>query len=162
MRATAAVTHRVRREDSAQAWGNDLPVLATPVLLWLSEIATMKAIEDGLPDGFMTVGAAHDNAHLATTLTGEEAMIRATLTSATGRSLLLEVEASGTRGPIPAGRHRRGLVRNPGFVLSIGHGRKNDDADALSVGVAALTSRTRNTAETDGQTTALRAIVDHR
>jgi transposase len=47
-------------------------------------------------------------------------------------------------------------------VLSIGHGRKNDDADALSVGVAALTSRTLNTAEIDAETTALRAIVDHR
>jgi sugar diacid utilization regulator len=41
-------------------------------------------------------------------------------------------------------------------VLSIGHGRKNDDADALSVGIAALTSRTLNTAETDAETTALR------
>ena len=47
-------------------------------------------------------------------------------------------------------------------VLSIGHGRKNDDADALSVGIAALTSLTLNTAETDAETMALRAIVDHR
>ena len=47
-------------------------------------------------------------------------------------------------------------------VLSIGHGRKNDDADALSVGIAALTSPMLNTAETDAETTALRAIVDHR
>ena len=47
-------------------------------------------------------------------------------------------------------------------LLSIGHGRKNDDADALSVGVAALTLPTLNTAETDAETTALRAIVDHR
>lgn len=35
-------------------------------------------------------------------------------------------------------------------VLSTGHGHKNDDSDALSVGVAALTSTTLNTAETDG------------
>jgi transposase len=47
-------------------------------------------------------------------------------------------------------------------VLSIGHGRKNDDADALSVGIAALTSPTLNTAETDAETAALRAIVEHR
>jgi transposase len=47
-------------------------------------------------------------------------------------------------------------------VLSIGHGRKNDDADALSVGIAALTCPTLNTAEIDAETTALRAIVDHR
>jgi transposase len=32
----------------------------------------------------------------------------------------------------------------------------------MSVGIAALTSRTLNTAETDAETTALRAIVDHR
>ena len=44
-------------------------------------------------------------------------------------------------------------------VLSTGHGQKNDDSDALSVGVAALTSTTLNTAETDG---VARAIVDHR
>jgi transposase len=43
-------------------------------------------------------------------------------------------------------------------LLSIGHGRKTDDADGVSVGIAALTSPTLNTAET----TALRAIVDHR
>jgi len=47
-------------------------------------------------------------------------------------------------------------------VLSIGHGRKNDDADAVSVGIAALTSPTLNTAHIDTQATALRAIVDHR
>ena len=47
-------------------------------------------------------------------------------------------------------------------VLSIGHGRKNDDADAVSVGIAALTSPTLNTAHIDPQATALRAIVDHR
>jgi hypothetical protein len=44
-------------------------------------------------------------------------------------------------------------------ALSTGHGQKNDDSDALSVGVAALTSTTLNTAETDG---VARAIVDHR
>ena len=37
-------------------------------------------------------------------------------------------------------------------LLSSGHGRKNDDADALSVGVAALTSRTLNSAEIDAST----------
>ena len=47
-------------------------------------------------------------------------------------------------------------------VLSTGHGRKSDDADALSIGIAALTSRTLSTAEIDTATTALRAIVEHR
>lgn len=47
-------------------------------------------------------------------------------------------------------------------LLSTGHGRKNDDADAISVGIAALTSSTLNSAEIDASTTALRALVEHR
>ena len=47
-------------------------------------------------------------------------------------------------------------------VLSSGHGRKNDDADALSVGIAALTSPALGTAQIDAATTALRAVVEHR
>jgi transposase len=47
-------------------------------------------------------------------------------------------------------------------LLSTGHGRKNDDADAISVGIAALTSHTLNSTEIDSTTRALRAIVEHR
>src|SRR4051794_21642220 len=47
-------------------------------------------------------------------------------------------------------------------MLSTGHGRKNDEADAVSVGVAAHTSNSLNTAEIDSATTALRALVEHR
>jgi transposase len=47
-------------------------------------------------------------------------------------------------------------------LLSTGHGRKSDDADAVSVGIAAHTSRSLNTAEIDSTTTALRALVEHR
>ena len=47
-------------------------------------------------------------------------------------------------------------------LLSTGHGRKNDDADAISVGVAALTSPTCNTAEIDSAIRALRAVTEHR
>lgn len=47
-------------------------------------------------------------------------------------------------------------------MLSTGHGRKNDDADAVSVGIAALSARTLTSAAVDGAVTALRAIVEHR
>jgi len=59
--------HRVSADDTAQHWGNDLPVLATPVLLWLGEVTAMRALADYLNDGEMTVGLAHDSAHLAPT-----------------------------------------------------------------------------------------------
>lgn len=47
-------------------------------------------------------------------------------------------------------------------LLSSGHGRKSDAADAVSVGIAAHTSKSLNTAEIDSATTALRALVEHR
>jgi transposase len=47
-------------------------------------------------------------------------------------------------------------------LLSTGHGRKNDDVDAISVRIAALTSRTLDSAEIYSTTRALGAIIEHR
>jgi transposase len=47
-------------------------------------------------------------------------------------------------------------------VLSTGHGRKNDDADAISVAVAALSAAGLRTITVDETVTALRALVEHR
>ncbi len=47
-------------------------------------------------------------------------------------------------------------------MLSTGHGRKNDDADAVSVAIAARSAPRLNSAVVDGAITALRAIVEHR
>ena len=47
-------------------------------------------------------------------------------------------------------------------LLSTGHGRKSVDADAVSVGIAALTGHGLTSARMDGAVTALRAIVEHR
>ncbi|WP_205623048.1 IS110 family transposase, partial [Sciscionella marina] len=46
-------------------------------------------------------------------------------------------------------------------MLSTGHGRKNDDADAISVGIAALTATDLQSVGLDGTITALRALVEH-
>lgn len=47
-------------------------------------------------------------------------------------------------------------------LLSSGHGRKNDDADAISVAVAALSAAGLRTVAVDEEVTALRALVEHR
>jgi transposase len=48
------------------------------------------------------------------------------------------------------------------WLLSSGHGRKNDDADAISVGIAAMTAAHLNTVQVDEVVAALRALVEHR
>jgi transposase len=47
-------------------------------------------------------------------------------------------------------------------MLSVGHGRKNDDADAISVGIAALTASGLRSAAVEESVIALRALVEHR
>jgi transposase len=47
-------------------------------------------------------------------------------------------------------------------LLSTGHGRKTDEADAVSVGIAALTATRLNTATVDAAIIAMRALVEHR
>ncbi len=47
-------------------------------------------------------------------------------------------------------------------MLSTGHGRKNDDADAVSVAIAARCAPRLNSAAVDGAVIALRAIAEHR
>jgi transposase len=47
-------------------------------------------------------------------------------------------------------------------MLSTGHGRKNDDADAVSVGIAALTAPGLRCAAVEQTILALRALVEHR
>jgi hypothetical protein len=47
-------------------------------------------------------------------------------------------------------------------LLSSGHGRKTDEADALSVGIAAQTATGLHIARLDEAITALRALTEHR
>jgi len=47
-------------------------------------------------------------------------------------------------------------------LLSTGHGRKNDDADAVSVGIAALTAPGLRSAAVEDAIITLRAVVEHR
>lgn len=47
-------------------------------------------------------------------------------------------------------------------MLSTGHGRKNDDADAVSVGIAAHSAPGLTAVVVEATVSALRAVVDHR
>ncbi|MFF1405024.1 thioesterase family protein [Streptomyces sp. NPDC058294] len=113
---TASLTHTVTPEQSAKAWGNGLDVLATPVLLWLSEIAAMKVIEDRINDPAMSVGLAHDSAHLAPTPTGETVTVTATLTAVDKRRLTFDVEARDNHAAVLRGTHTRAVVDRHSFT----------------------------------------------
>lgn len=108
--------HRVVRGDTAAEWGNEIEVLSTPVLLWLGEMACIKALEGHLPPGEMTLGAAHETGHLAPTPEGFWVTVRATLVKVEGRRLTFQVEAHDGVDSVMEGLHVRYRVARDRFV----------------------------------------------
>lgn len=117
--ASATLEHRVAPEDSAKNWGNELDVLSTPVLLWLSEITAMKVIEAAVTARAMTVGLAHDSAHLAPTPTGEIVKLTATLRQVDGKRLTFAVEATDRHATVLRGVHTRAVVDRDRFAAKL-------------------------------------------
>lgn len=104
------ISHTVEEKDTASQWGNELLVLATPVLLWLSEIAAMGVFDESLPEGWMSLGLSHDSRHIAPTPLGETITISAELTAIGHNKLFYRVSATDENGLILNGQHVRAVV----------------------------------------------------
>lgn len=115
--AQAVREHVVRAEDCATNWENDLPVLATPVLLWLAEVTSMKAVEGVLEPSEMTVGFKHDNAqHVAATPEAWTVNVTAIVTEVDGRMLTFSVEAHDGVEVVYRGTHVRAVIDREKFL----------------------------------------------
>lgn len=115
--ATAVREHVVRAGDCATHWENDLPVLATPVLLWLAEVTCMKVIEGALEPSEMTVGFKHDNAqHVAATPEGWTVTVTAEVTEVDGRMLTFAVRAHDGVEVVYRGTHVRAVIDREKFL----------------------------------------------
>jgi fluoroacetyl-CoA thioesterase len=114
--ASAVQYHTVQAADCASNWGNDVPVLATPVLLWLAETTAMRVVDASLDVDEMTVGYGHDAKHLAATPIDWTIRIEARLTGVEGRLLYFHVEAWDDREIIFTGVHVRAVVHRGRFL----------------------------------------------
>lgn len=116
---SAQLTHKVTERDLATNWSNDVQVLATPVLLWLSELACMQAIEDELDDNTMSVGVGHNSKHLAPTPVHWTITIQAMLQEVRGHHLVFAVKGRDDRDVILQGTHVRRLVDQTLFMTKV-------------------------------------------
>lgn len=119
MRAT--YVHSVTTSDLATNWRNDVPVMATPVLLWLAEITCMKATDHALEPRLMTLGFRHEMSHLAPTPEGWTITIEAELTDISDRLLTYSVIAHDGRDKVLAGSHIRAVVDRNMFTDRVAH-----------------------------------------
>lgn len=111
----ANITYRVKPEDLASAWKNEFPVLATPILLWLSELACMKTVAQYLDAEQITLGLAHNSRHIGASLEGAEISISAILSACTERTLEFSVTAHDQSRLIFEGTHSRALLTRDRF-----------------------------------------------
>lgn len=113
------VVHTVTSKDLATNWRNDVPVLATPILLWLAELACMRSIEGRVPEGYMTVGSHHACGHLSPTPEGFIMTVTAVVTAVTRNTIEFDVRADDGVDQILSGKHTRGLVQRERFIYKV-------------------------------------------
>lgn len=117
----ACIIHQVEECDLATNWRNDVPVLATPVLLWYAELACMQAISGTLPASQVTLGYGHDMQHLAPTPLAWTIQIEARLQNIDNKLLSFRIQASDGAEIILSGTHVRAIVDRERFLSKIQH-----------------------------------------
>ena len=107
----------VTKENVATVFrSGPVEVFATPALVALMEHASAMAVQDHLPEGMVTVGAAITVRHLAATPVGMEVWARAELVEVEGRRLVFRVEAWDEEEKIGEGSHERYIVAKERFM----------------------------------------------
>ncbi len=96
----------------------DIPVLATPHLIFMLEDTCVLAMKPSLDAGEITVGVAVHVDHVASARVGQVVAVRAELVSVRGRRLVFRVE--GRCGKIVVGRglHERAVVNEKEFLAA--------------------------------------------
>lgn len=116
---TGQIVYRVGLRDLASAWANEFPVLATPVLLWIAELACMRAVEGRLAENEITLGLTHKSSHVGASLLNADVEVRAILTEIDHRNLEFQIEATDQGRVVLKGSHVRARVIRERFVSKI-------------------------------------------
>ena len=113
--------YTVTERDTAAASGGEQlpPVLSTPCMISLMEIASQRAVADLLPPGQMTVGIHVDVRHLAATPVGQQVRLRAELLAVDGSRLRFRVEAWDEVEKIGEGEHERFIADRERFMRRV-------------------------------------------
>ena len=109
---TAETVTTVTKDLSINRMGREgADVLSTPSLLHLMELASIKASEPYLPDGYTTVGYAVDGLrHLAATALGDSVTVRAVLTEVSRNRLTFSIEALEEGKKVGVATHKRAII----------------------------------------------------
>ncbi len=97
----------------------DLPVLATPQLIFMLEDTCVHAVRASLDPHELTVGTAVHVDHLAAATVGARVRVHSELVAIRGRRLVFRIEASAGDRVIGRGLHERAIVDKRRFAEKI-------------------------------------------
>jgi predicted thioesterase len=101
----------VTREITVANFRAEMPeVYGTPFMIFLMEVAASNAIQDLLPEGWVSVGAEVNVKHLAATPVGHTVTATAKVTSVNDRFIEFSVEAHDGVERIGVGTHVRAAI----------------------------------------------------
>ncbi len=117
---SARIELEVTEADTAEALltGN-VPVLATPRLVTLCEVASCQAIEGHLPEGGTSVAKRVQFDHLVPVGVGAKVWAEATLDRIEGRRLVFSLSVSEGGGLVAAGKLVRVVVDRATFLANV-------------------------------------------
>jgi predicted thioesterase len=98
----------------------DTGALSTHALVLLMELASRAAIENGLPEGKMTVGTFIRIRHFGVSPPGSKVRAVSFLRDIEGRKLVFHVAAFNGSGKIAEGRNEQLIVSKDKFLAKIG------------------------------------------
>ena len=113
----ATVELTVKEGDTADALrSGDVPMLATPRVVALSEEATVAALAGHLDAKVTTVGQRVQLDHLLPIPVGQSVRAEARLESVEGRRLVFTVSVNSTRGLVAVGKITRVIVNRDRYI----------------------------------------------
>ncbi|MCS6816727.1 MAG: thioesterase family protein [Blastocatellia bacterium] len=136
--ASGTKTWTVTRELTIARLDARLPeAFATPMMIYLMEIAAAEAIQPYLPSGWISVGVSVSVRHLAATPTGMRVTARAEVIAVDERTVTFAIEAYDEREKIGEGTHVRAPVELARFLQRLtqkagtsGEGFREDHAES--------------------------------
>jgi predicted thioesterase len=109
--ASAKISIEVTREMTVAHFHSHMPeVYGTPMMIYLMELAAARAIQEYLPDGWVSVGAVVDVKHLAATPVGFQVTASAEVVSVSDNQVAFAIEAHDGIEKIGEGTHLRAPI----------------------------------------------------
>ena len=108
---SAKIVHTVKESDAATKYSKGLEeFMSTPAIIRLAIQVSADAIDEYLPDGYISIGRSIEFEHTASSKVGMHVTVEAVVTEVQPLYIILDIKASDEAGEIGFGKHKRSIV----------------------------------------------------